>query len=160
MTRPVSDAALVLLKNFEQGPHGGFSPVIYHDDAGHATIGWGHKVQPGEHFQQPISAAEADKILRADVIGAMDCLDQVVTVPLTPSMTAALTCFVFNVGIGHFLGSTLRRVLNAHNYAAAADEFPKWNKGRDPKTGEKVAWAGLTRRRAAERELFLRDGLL
>lgn len=160
MTRPVSDAALVLLKNFEQGPHGGFSPVIYLDDAGHATIGWGHKVQPGEHFQQPISATQADKILIADVTDVMDYIDEVVTVPLTPSMTAALTCFAFNMGIGKFRGSTLLRLLNARDYAAAANEFPKWNKGRDPQTGEKVAWAGLTRRRAAERTLFLRDGLL
>ncbi|HEN8705663.1 TPA: glycoside hydrolase family protein, partial [Pseudomonas putida] len=38
---------------------------------------------------------------------------------------------------------------NAGNYAAAADQFPRWNKA-----GGQVL-AGLVRRRSAERDLFL-----
>lgn len=40
----VSDAALALLKNYEQGPGGGFSPVVYRCPAGHKTIGCGHRI--------------------------------------------------------------------------------------------------------------------
>lgn len=61
----------------------------------------------------------------------------------------ALVAFVFNVGSGALQASTLRRKFNQGDLVAAGDEFLKWNKagGR--------ALAGLTRRRLAEKELFL-----
>ena len=156
---PPSDAALVLLKTFEQGPAGGFAPVAYPCPAGYLTIGWGHRIQPGDRFQQPLSAAEADRLLQADVRWVGGQVRAAVDVPLTQSMMDALTCFVFNVGYGAFLGSTLLAALNAGQYAVAGDEFLKWNKAKNPQTGKREPLAGLTRRRQAERELFLRDGL-
>ena len=62
----------------------------------------------------------------------------------------ALVSFVFNVGEGAFRISTLRKKLIATDYVGCADEFPKWNKQKG-----KVL-AGLVKRRAMERELFLR----
>lgn len=61
----------------------------------------------------------------------------------------ALASFAFNCGLGALQGSTLRRLYNAGDVAGAADEFVKWNKG-----GGRVL-AGLTRRRLAERSLFI-----
>lgn len=159
MQPPPSDAAIALLKNFEQGPEGGFAPVIYRCPAGHNTIGWGHRIQPGEKFQQPISAVEADRLLQADVLRVGGQIAVSVRVPLTQSMMDALVCFAFNVGLGAFFGSTLRDLLNARDYRRAADEFLRWNKARNPKTGQKEPLSGLTRRRQAERELFLREGM-
>ena len=156
---PPGDAALVLLKNYEQGPGGGFAPVAYRCPAGYSTIGWGHRVQPSDRIQQPISEPEANRLLQADLLQAGGYVGASVRVRLTQSMMDALACFVMNVGYGAFLGSTLFAFLNAGQYAAAADEFLKWNKARDPRTGERQPLAGLTRRRAAERDLFLRDGL-
>ena len=153
------DAALALLKQYEQGPHGGFAPVVYVCPAGHKTIGWGHRVQPGERFAQPISAAEADQMLIADLRRIYDQIRPAIRVPLTQSMMDALGCFAFNLGPGAFLGSTLRNRLNAGNYAGSADEFLRWNKAINKKTGKMEVLSGLTRRRQAERELFLRDGL-
>ncbi|EPF81527.1 lysozyme, partial [Acinetobacter gyllenbergii] len=49
-----------------------------------------------------------------------------------------------------FKDSTLLKKLNAGDFMGAADQFPQWNKG-----GGKVM-KGLVRRRAAERELFLK----
>ncbi|MCK2118973.1 lysozyme, partial [Pseudomonas juntendi] len=57
--------------------------------------------------------------------------------------------FTYNLGAANLESSTLRRLLNSGDYAGAADQFPRWNKA-----GGKVL-AGLTRRRAAERDLFL-----
>ena len=156
---PPSDAALTLLKHFEQGPNGGFAPVAYRCPAGHKTIGWGHRLQSGERFQQPISPAEAEHLLRRDLLTAGGWVDVSVGVLLTQSMMDALACFVFNVGYAAFRGSTLYAVLNAGQYEAAANEFLKWDKAKNPKTGRKERLTGLTRRRQAERELFLRDGL-
>ncbi|HHP2614034.1 TPA: lysozyme, partial [Enterobacter roggenkampii] len=55
----------------------------------------------------------------------------------------------YNLGSRSLSTSTLLRKLNAGDYAGAADEFLRWNKA-----GGKVL-NGLTRRREAERALFL-----
>jgi len=68
-----------------------------------------------------------------------------VKVPLAQNQFDALVS-----GEGAFKGSTLLKKLNATDYIGAADQFPQWNKG-----GGKVM-KGLVRRRAAERELFLK----
>lgn len=159
MQPPPSDAALALLKNFEQGPDGGFAPVIYRCPAGYKTIGWGHRVQPSERFQQPISAVEADRLLQADVLRVGGQIAVSVRVPLTQSMMDALACLTFNIGYAAFVGSTLFAVLNVGQYEAAANEFLRWDKAKNPKTGQKERRTGLTRRRQAERELFLREGM-
>ena len=153
------EAAITLLKAFEQGPEGGFAPFIYRCPAGHKTIGWGHLVRPGEKFQQPISAAEAELLLRHDLLTAGGWVGVSVRVPLTQSMMDALVCFTFNVGYAAFRRSSLYAYLNAGRYETAANEFLKWDKAKNPKTGQKERLTGLSRRRQAERELFLREGL-
>lgn len=158
MHPPPSDAAMALLKNYEQGPDGGFAPVVYRCPAGHKTIGWGHRLQSGERFQQPISAAEAEHLLRRDLLAVGGWVGVSVRVPLTQSMMDALVCFVFNVGAGAFLKSTLLALVNVRDYRGAADEFLRWDQAKNPKTGQKERLTGLTRRRQAERELFLREG--
>jgi len=74
-------------------------------------------------------------------------------------MFDAVVCLGFNIGLGALLGSTLMARLRAGDWAAAADEFLRWDKATNPKTGKKERLAGLTRRRQAERDLFLCDGL-
>lgn len=72
-----------------------------------------------------------------------------VRVRLTPKMRAALTSLAYNIGVGAFARSTLVRLLNADDYAGAAEQFAVWRRA-----GGKVL-AGLVARRAAERALFL-----
>lgn len=66
----------------------------------------------------------------------------------TQNQFDALVSFAYNVGEGNLEDSTLRRLHNEGNYAAAKQEFVKWNKA-----GGKVL-NGLTRRRLAEAELY------
>lgn len=153
------EAALVLLKNYEQGPNGGFAPVIYRCPAGYPTIGWGHRVQPNEWFQQPISPGEAENLLRQDLRAVGRRIAVLVRAPLTQSMMDALACFAFNVGSSALQRSTLLRRINALDYAGAASEFLRWDKARNPRTGKRERLPGLTRRRQAERALFVRDGI-
>lgn len=121
------------------------------------TVGWGHVIEPQDRLKLPLTAESADELLRQDALRFAAYVAAGVRVKLTPAMHAALTSFAFNVGYSAFLGSTLAAFLNAGQYEAAANEFQRWNKATVK--GKKVALPGLTRRREAERDLFLRDGL-
>ena len=113
------------------------------------TIGVGHthNVHPG----MVISQDQAEAFLREDLEGSEKDVLHYVKVPLDQGQFDALVCLVFNIGGPKFSTSTLLRKLNAHDYLGAAAEFCKWNSPHNPKVTK-----GLTRRRAAERDLFLR----
>jgi len=160
----MADNALVLaaefVKQYETGPHGGFAAVAYRCPAGKQTVGWGHVIRPNERIQTPLSEADADALLKSDLLRAYRAVLNMVAVSLTDEMVAALTSFAFNVGIAALENSTCLKKLNAGHYRAAADALLRWNKARDPKTGQLRPLAGLTKRRQAERALFLSEGRL
>jgi lysozyme len=60
----------------------------------------------------------------------------------------AMVSFAYNVGVGNLSSSTLLKKHKAGDYAGAAAEFGRWNKA----AGQVMA--GLTRRRAAEAQLY------
>lgn len=154
-----SDACYALLKEFEQGPEGGFAAEPYACPAGHATVGWGHRIVPTDRITYPLTVAQAEALLIRDVRRLADALNAGACARLTQSMFDALISFMFNIGVGAFFGSTLYAHLRAGLYGAAADQFLRWNQAKNPKTGKKEPLPGLTRRRQTERALFLRDGL-
>lgn len=145
-----NDAGVALIKDFE-----GLRLAAYPDPAhGWAvpTIGYGHTSAAGAPEVtrgMKITAAGADEILRSDLGQYEAAVSKAVKVPLTENQFAALVSFTFNLGAGALRKSTLLKKLNAGDYAGAAAEFAKWNKAG----GEVLP--GLTRRRAAERDLFL-----
>ena len=59
----------------------------------------------------------------------------------------------YNAGTRPIKRSTLSRKLNAGDYRGAAQEFVRWNKANQG--GRLVAMPGLTRRRVAEKNMFL-----
>ena len=69
---------------------------------------------------------------------------------LNCNQLAALTSFTYNVGLGAYTKSTLRKYVLMGEYDKAAKEFPKW-----AKQGNKVL-SGLLTRRLSEQELFMR----
>lgn len=80
-------------------------------------------------------------------------VNQLVTAPLSQNQFDACISLSYNVGLQNFKTSTLLKFLNRGDYLKAAAEFHRWDK-----VNGKVV-AGLTRRRIAERELFLKkDG--
>jgi lysozyme len=78
-------------------------------------------------------------------------INKLVLVPLTQNMWDSICSISYNIGLSALKSSTLLRKLNARNYTGAADEFLRWDK-----VGGKTV-SGLTRRRIAERELFLKN---
>lgn len=133
---------LKLIKAFE-----GLRLRAYQDAVGIWTIGYGttRGVRPG----MTISEAEAESFLQQDLVRFEQAINDALKVPVNDNQFSALSCFTYNVGPGAFRSSTLLRLLNQRDVYGAADQFPRWNKaGGRP-------LAGLTRRRKAERELFL-----
>lgn len=112
------------------------------------TIGWGHT---GKDVYEGLTwvLSQAESAFQNDTQWAVTAVMRHVDVALTQNQFDALAAFVFNVGEPQFTGSTLLRVLNTGNYAGAAEHFAEWNH-QDGKV-----LAGLTVRRAQERELFL-----
>lgn len=140
----ISDSGLRLIVQFE-----GIKTRAYPDPATGGepwTIGVGHTggVKPGD----VCTDEEAMDWLREDCAEAEKTIDELVEVELTQAQRDALISFVFNVGAGNFKASTLLRLINAGNMEAASKQFMRWDKAAGR------VMAGLTKRRAAESQLF------
>ena len=123
--------------------------TAYRDPVGVLTIGWGHTGHD-VYEGMVITRAQAEELLRQDMIIAEMCVNHDVKVPLTQNQFDALVDLTFNIGGPNFANSTLLRKLNARDYVGAAAEFSRWNQSKG------VVLEGLVERRAAEAELFLR----
>ncbi|MBT8448592.1 MAG: lysozyme [Gammaproteobacteria bacterium] len=145
--RSISPAGLDLIKEFE-----GFSAAPYVDSDRGYSIGYGHFILPGQHFEL-IDEETATHLLLNDLAIAEDAVNTNVTVDINQNMYDALVSFTYNVGIGAFKSSTLLRKLNSGDYDGVSDEFKRWNKSTIG--GEKIELAGLTARRAREAEVFI-----
>jgi GH24 family phage-related lysozyme (muramidase) len=168
--RDVPQEAVELIKSFEGIVDGDPRTVnldAYLDPVGIWTIGWGHAVRFRGQFLRGadnrgiaralypggITRAQAEALLRGDLVDYASNVLALVKVPVNDAQFGALVSFAFNVGVGALAQSTLLRRLNARDGAGAADQFLVWNKGR--KNGVLVELPGLTRRRRAERAMFL-----
>jgi GH24 family phage-related lysozyme (muramidase) len=153
----INQAGLDLVKEFEGYERlvAGTTDVTAYPDPGTGgapfTIGYGH-TGPDVHPGLVIDKPRAEALLRSDLAGAEADVAREVVVALNENEFSALVSFTFNVGggSGGLATSTLLHLLNAGDRRGAADQFPRWNKG-----GKGQIMAGLVRRRAAERALFL-----
>ena len=165
--RDVNQATVTLVRSFEGIPDGDPSTVNidpYLDPVNIWTIGWGHAIRYQNRFLKGeadhvlvkslypdgITLDQAVALLQADLANAGRDVLSVVGVPLNDNRFGALTSFTFNLGVGNLASSTLLKKLNVQDYAGAADEFPRWVRSN----GQVLP--GLVKRRAAERELFLK----
>lgn len=139
----LSSAGLALLKKSE-----GFRDRVYADVAGFRTIGFGHRLLPGEAFQNGINLEQAETILGHDIEIAEAAVGRLVKVPLTQGQFDALVDFVFNLGAGRLASSTLLKYLNAGKYADASWQLLAWDH-----MGTKEI-ASLKTRREAEFQLW------
>lgn len=167
--REINEAGITLIKSFEGLPDGNPKTLNldwYVDPIGILTIGYGHAITFGRRFLRntPTDKALATKLYPHGITfeAASDLLrrdlqehlrDMAVVLrdspPLTDNQYAALASFCFNVGPARLASSTLLRLVNLNRFAEAAEQFKRWNKA------DGRVLAGLTRRRAAERLLFL-----
>lgn len=138
----INEKGLALIKEFE-----GCRLTAYRCPAGVWTIGYGHTqdVKSG----MAITKIDAERFLRQDIRRFEEAVTSLVKVPVTSNQFSALVSFAFNVGVNSLRTSTLLKKLNKGDLNGAANEFLRWNKAG----GKELP--GLTRRREAERKLFL-----
>lgn len=144
----INQAAIKLIKEFE-----GFRAEAYRDPVGIWTIGYGTTVNAGVGIApkagMKITEAEATECLWRAVDNFAANVEAALTREPNENEFGAMVSLAYNIGPGAFKRSTVLRQFNAGNTEAAADAFRLWNKA-----GGKVL-RGLTRRREAERTLFL-----
>lgn len=120
---------------------------------GTLTIGYGHTSSAGGikvYAGQKITKQQADDILAGDLGRVEADVSKYVKVPLNQNQYDAIVSFHFNTGALGKSTCSVTRNLNKKDYKAAADSLLLYNKGN----GQVLA--GLTRRRNAERTLFLK----
>ena len=168
--RDVPREGIELIKSFEGIPDGDPTTVridAYLDPVGIWTIGWGHAITYNGRFLRGaenravarslfpggITRDQAEALLRGDLVDTAAGVARLAPAA-DDNQFAALVSFAFNAGVAALQKSTLMRKLLAGDVAGAADQFLVWNKARNAQ-GVLVELAGLTRRRRAERALFL-----
>jgi GH24 family phage-related lysozyme (muramidase) len=144
-----SEKCLELIRRFE-----GFRSKAYRCPAGVWTIGYGStRYADGTRVHQsdpPITEAQADEIMRATLGEYERAVDRYVSVFVNQNEFDALIAWSFNVGSHAMANSTLVKKLNGKEAKTrVADELLRWDKVQ----GKPLA--GLTRRRKAERAMFL-----
>lgn len=138
------DKATQLIKAFE-----GFRAHAYLDGGGVPTIGWGF-TGPNVHLGQIISEADAEQQLQDKIqFFARAVSNMLVHNVTTTNQFAALIDFGYNLGIAALSGSTLLRFHNTNKQLLAAEQFLRWNHDNG------IVVAGLTRRREAEKAIYL-----
>lgn len=143
----VTDETVALVARFE-----GYRRHVYRDAVGVETIGYG-ETNPrliARYRSGGISEPDARRLLKRRLSEFGAGVRRLVGVPLTPRQHGALTSLAYNIGLGAFGQSTLRRKLNAGEYAAVPAEFMKWTKAG----GQQLQ--GLVRRRRAEVSFWLK----
>ena len=147
MARTTNQAGIELIESFE-----GLRLVSYQDQRGIWTIGYGHTrgVGPSMH----ITRDQAEQALRDDIAGAEGAVNRAIgEADTTDNQFAAMVSLCFNIGSGNFATSSVLRDHCAGDNQAAGDAFLLWNKTHID--GVLTVVAGLTRRREAERTLYV-----
>lgn len=138
-----------LCKRFE-----GFSSTPYICPAGYPTIGYGTVYKPdGSKVTMqdaPISEQKASEWLMQELTnnylpGVLKASPILIYEPL---VLAAITDFAYNLGVGRYRASTLRKRIDAGDWDGATTELHKWVYGG----GKKLP--GLVKRRQAEADLL------
>ena len=133
----------------------GYKPKSYLCPASVVTIGWGstmytdgRKIKLGD----TINEQQGEELLMWELKNKSIAL---AGLNLNQNQFDSLLSFVYNLGVGAFAKSTLRKKILANpNDPTIKAEFNKWNKARVG--GQLMELKGLTRRREAEAEMYFK----
>lgn len=141
--RNINKAGIDLIKQYE-----GCRLKAYKDAVGVWTVGFGH-TSPDVVEGIEIDLGTANELLENDLRFFQEGVEDLITADLNENQFSALVCFAYNLGLAALKRSHLLDYVNAGKFNEASNEFHKWNKGNG------VELSGLTKRRMAEKNLFL-----
>lgn len=145
----INQDTLDLVKEFE-----GFRAKAYKCPAGVWTIGFGTTAAAGVGIDPKpgvtVTEEEAEDLLEKTMEKFGEQIKPFITAPINNNEYGAFLSLAYNIGPGAFKKSSALRLFNAGDKAGAAKALLMWNKA-----GGKVL-PGLTRRREAEKKLFLK----
>jgi len=110
-----------LLEDLEGKKH-----KLYYCAAGKPTIGIGCVVNPEQYKGVYLTDEEIYTLLDKFLVRFEEAINNNVKVPLSQNQYDALVCFVFNIGVAGFLGSTALRRLNQSDYEGCAEALGWW----------------------------------
>ncbi|EEV87738.1 Phage-related lysozyme (muraminidase) [Cardiobacterium hominis] len=112
---------------------------MYLDSAGLPTIGVGHlltrsELSSGKLYINGIAVRWRDGLSNDQIVHLFDhdndvaetAVDSLIKVELADHQFDALASFTFNVGVDALRRSSLRRLLNAGDYAVVPDQLRRW----------------------------------
>ena len=132
-----------LIKQYE-----GYKSCAYKDCAGVWTCGYGST--GCDVYEDTVWTQDyAESRLATHIKQLESYLNTLITVRLTDNQRTALLSLIYNIGIGAFSKSTLRKYINAEkDKDSIKEQWMRWNKA-----GGKVV-NGLTARRVKEWEVY------
>lgn len=123
---------------------------------GTLTAGVGHTGSDlAQWIGKTIPEEQIKKWLDHDTDAAERFVETAITVPLNDNEFAALSFWVFNIGVGAAGSSTLVKKLNAGDYDSVPAQLRRWTKTTI--NGKRVTSNGLIKRRADEVTYWLAD---
>lgn len=131
----------------------GFSAAPYLDPVGVPTIGYGTTMyEDGRKVSMsddPISKERGEELLRFHLKERAERPLNNLKLNLEQHEFDALVSFIYNLGIGNFLGSTLlKKIKGGNNKEEVRKQFLRWNKAK----GKTLP--GLTKRREIESRIY------
>lgn len=154
MPAPRSDLeAILLVLSYEQ-----LRLKPYDDGVGVMTVGWGHRILPGEaDLRNEITRERANRLFVEDFAKHEQAALKAIAgapVELSPLQVGAIASLCFNIGGTAFANSSVAKAIRAGELHRVPAAIKLWNKGRVK--GKLQVMRGLTIRRAGEVELWER----
>lgn len=147
------DIAMNIIMKYESFRSQPYYATKDEEKRGILTIGYGATTLGGNRVKitDRITEPEAQALLKRKVNTVIPFVQKLLP-GCNDNELAACVSLVYNIGEPAFANSTLvKRWQGKEDKTIISDEFPRWNK----QSGKELV--GLTRRRAEERELFLRE---
>jgi lysozyme len=124
--------------------------------AGKWTCGWGQTgsdVKEGIIWTKEYAETRLASSIRYCMSEAIES-SPILSDKASQEQLAAITSFIFNLGIGNYEKSTLKLRIDQENWVSAATEIKRWNKSKV--AGILTPLKGLTIRREKEAKLLLK----
>lgn len=143
----VNDETIQLVKDYE-----GLVLTAYPDPGSKNglpwTIGYGHT--SGVKKGDVITAEQAEEYLKIDLNSTVQTINKYVKVVLNDNQLGALTSFVYNIGEGQFVKSSVLTYINENKFDSVPGRMALY------RLNDGKVMPGLVRRRSAEGTLWMK----